>query len=69
MNESTLLDCHLRATYLCRIIRNHPFRVHTDQADNYTLHTYTHTHTHAHTHTEEPVTVAAKYSLIKKHEH
>ena len=51
MNESTLLDCHLPAAYLCRIISNHPFRVHTDRADNYTLHTHTHTHTHIHTHT------------------
>jgi len=49
MNESTLLDCHLPAAYLCRIISNHPFRVHTDQADNYTLHTHTHTHTHTET--------------------
>jgi hypothetical protein len=53
MNGHILLECHLPTAYLCRIISNHPFRAHTDGADNSTLHTHStlslqHTHTQTH---------------------
>lgn len=52
---------YLRAAYLCRIISNHPFRAHSDGADNSTLRQRTHARTHA----QEPVIINSVYSLCK----
>lgn len=66
MNGHILLECHLPTAYLCRIISNHPFRAHTDGADNSTLHTHSTPSPKTHTHTQESVIVAELYSLRKK---
>jgi hypothetical protein len=65
MNWHILLECHLLAAYLCRIISNHPFTVHTEGTDNSTLHIYS-TPQNTHTYARELVIVAEVYSLRKK---